>query len=104
MIDHDQNLEAFLQRGEDRGIKLNAEVSLRTREVPFIGHVATDKGLCVNPSKVRAISEMPPPTDVATIQRLLGMTQYLSKVLPHLSDITKPLRDLTQNAPWIWKR
>ena len=66
------------------------------REVPFIGHVVTDEGLCVDPSKVRAISEMPPPTDVAAIQRLLGMTQYLSNFLLHLSDITKPLRDLTQ--------
>ena len=25
VIDHDKNLKAFLQRGEDRGIKLNAE-------------------------------------------------------------------------------
>ena len=38
---------------------LNAEVSLRIREVPFIGHAATVKGLCVDPSKVRAISEIP---------------------------------------------
>ena len=46
---------------------------------------------------------MPPPTDIAGIQRLLGMTQYLSKFLPHLSDMTKPLRDLTQkNIAWIW--
>ena len=52
VIDHDQNLKAFLPRGEDREIKLNVEkVSLRTREVPFIRHVATDMGLCVDPSK-----------------------------------------------------
>ena len=67
VIDSDQNLEVFLQRRWDRGIKLNAEVSPKTREVPFIGHAAPDKGLCVNPSKVRAISEMPPPTEVAAI-------------------------------------
>ena len=31
------------------------------------------------------------------------MSQYLSKFLPRLSDITKPLRDLTsQDAEWIW--
>ena len=65
--------------------------------------MATDRGLCVDPSKVQAIREMPPPTDIAGIQRLLGMTQYLSKFLPHLSNITKPLRDLTQkNSAWIW--
>ena len=31
------------------------------------------------------------------------MSQYLSKFLLRLSDITKPLRDLTrQDAEWIW--
>ena len=31
------------------------------------------------------------------------VSQYLSKFLQHLSDITKPLRDLTrQDAEWIW--
>ena len=79
VIDHDQNLDMFLKRGADRGLKLNAEnVSLRIREVPFFEHVATDRGLCVDPSKVQAICEMPPPTDIAGVQRVLGVTQYLS--------------------------
>ena len=65
--------------------------------------MATDRDLCVDPSKVQAIREMPPPTDIAGIQRLLGMTLYLSKFLPHLSDITKPLHDLSQkNSARIW--
>ena len=47
--------------------------------------------------------KMPLPENVAGIQRILGMSQYLSKFLPRLSDITKPLRDLTrQDAEWIW--
>ena len=73
------------------------------KEVPFIGHVATGEGLRADPSKVRAIREMPPPENLAGVQRILGMSQYLSKFLPRLSDITKPLRDLTrQDAEWIW--
>ena len=102
--DHDQNLEEFLQRCAARGVKLNSnKVSLRQREVPFIGHIATDRGLCVDPAKVRAIVEMPQPTDVAGVQRLLGMAQYLAKFLPHLSDLTKPIRDLTQkDVTWVW--
>ena len=39
---------------------------------------------------------MPPPEDVAGVQRLIGMSQYLAKFLQHLSDLTKPLRELTQ--------
>ena len=102
--DHDKNLEAFLQRCENAGIKLNPEkIKLRMKEVPFIGHVATEKGLCVDPDKVRAICEMPPPQNVAAVQRLLGLAQYLSKFLPHLSNITKPLRELTQKeTEWVW--
>ena len=46
---------------------------------------------------------MPAPTDKARVQRLLGLAQYLSKFLPRLSDITKPLRELTQNeVEWTW--
>ena len=50
--------------------------------------MATDKGLEVDPAKVRAISEMPAPTDKLGVQRLLGLAQYLAKFLPHLSDVS----------------
>ena len=36
------------------------------------------------------------------MQWLLGLAQYLSKFLPHLSDITKPLRLLMQDVEWVW--
>ena len=63
----------------------------------------TAEGLQVDPHKVKAIVEMPSPTDVAGVQRLLGSAQYLSKFLPHLEDMTKPLRELThQDSQWVW--
>ena len=47
--------------------------------------------------------EMPQPKDIAAVQRLLGLSQYLSKFLPNLSDITNPLRECTQkDSEWIW--
>ena len=103
IADHDKNLVGLLQRCERRNIHLNADkIKFRMTEVPFIGHIATKDGLSVDPCKVQAIQEMPTPTNVSAIQRLLGLTQYLSKFLPHLSDITKPLRDLTQkDIAWM---
>lgn len=95
--DHNKNLVAFLRLCDEKGLKLNAEkLKLRQPEVSFIGHTATGEGLKVNPAKVKAIREMPAPTDKAGVQRLLGLAQYLGKFLPHLSDVTKPLRELTQ--------
>ena len=98
IADHDRNLMAFLKRCEERGVRLNTEkFDLRQSEVLFIGHVATPEGLRVDPAKVRAIKEMTPPTDKAGVSRLLGLAQYLAKFLPHLSDITQPLRELMKN-------
>ena len=101
---HDDNLQGFLQHCDERGVKLNSrKARLRMSEVPFIGHVAIPEGLCIDPVKVRAIKEMPPPVDIAGIQHLLGLAQYLSKFLPHLSDMTKPLRELAQkDVEWTW--
>ena len=102
--DHDANLLAFLQRCEERGIVLNSnKLRLRQTEVPYIGHLTTDQGLQVDPKKVRAITDMLEPTDCASVLRLLVTAQYLSKFLPHLADMMKPLRELTQkDVVWTW--
>ena len=94
----DKHPLAFLKRCEERNIRLNDEkLKLRQSEVLFIGHIMTDKGLRVDPAKFRAFVEMPTPTDKAVVQRHLGVAQYLDKFLPHLSDITKLLRELTKS-------
>ena len=43
------------------------------------------------------------PENVTELRRFLGMTTQLSKFTPHLSETTKPLRDLlsTKNS-WVW--
>lgn len=102
--DHDKSLSAFLQRCEERGIHFDSDkLKFRMREVPFVGHVVTSEGLRADPAKVRAIRKVPRPENVAGVQRILGMVQSLNKFLPRLSDITKPLRDLTrQHVEWHW--
>ena len=68
--DHNRNLLSFLQRCDERGIYMNSDkLQLRMKEAPFIGHVATGEGLRADPFKVQAIGEMPPPENVALVQR-----------------------------------
>jgi transposase InsO family protein len=101
---HDENLINFLKRCAEKNVHLNSEkIQWRKERVPFIGHLATSEGLCADPAKVDAIKRMDIPTDVPAVQRFLGMIQYLAKFLPHLSDIAKPIRDLTNKETiWIW--
>ena len=68
-----------------------------------MGHVLTSDGLKPDPDKIKAVGDMPKPTTKQETQSLLGFVNYLSKFLQKLSEVTKPLRDLTvKNAPFMW--
>ena len=46
---------------------------------------------------------MPTPTDVASVRRFIGFTNYLSKFLPQPSDPLEPLCKLTSpDVEWFW--
>lgn len=93
--DHDEKLKQFLDRCRQKTIKLNAEkFRRRQNETTYIGHRLTADGLKVDPEKVCAVEQMPAPTEVKAVQRLIGMANYLTKFCPHLSDQCKVLRDL----------
>lgn len=95
--DHDTKLEALLGRCRERGIKLNEmKISLKKTSMPYIGHLLTSDGVKADPSKVEAISNLTKPTDVTGVRWILGMTNYLAKFLPNLSDVSEPLRQLTR--------
>ena len=69
-------------------MKLNKEkVKLTQSEVPYIRHLLIDKGLNPHPGKIKAVLEMPKPTDVAGVHRLMGFDNYLNKFLSHRREI-----------------
>ena len=85
--DHDIKLEALLRRCWEIRIKLNeAKISLKKTSMPYIGHLLTADGVKADPSKVEAIANLAKPTDIPSVRRILGMTNYLAKFLPKLSD------------------
>ena len=93
-----------MERCREKNIMLNKEkVKLRSKEVQFMGHVISQKGLKADPEKIKAVEEMPTPTDVAGGRRFIGFTNYLSKLLPRLSEVSEPLRKLMlHDVEWFW--
>lgn len=58
--DHDRKLENLMIRCQERNVKLNKEkMKLRRNEVPYIGHVLTNKGLKTDPTKSRLCWKCP---------------------------------------------
>ena len=96
--EHDERLEAVLKRCGEINLTLNREkCQFRVREVSYIGHILNSNGVQPDPEKVRAIQDMPPPTDKKGVERLLGTINYLAKFIPNMSTVTFPIRELLKS-------
>jgi len=97
--DHDRNLREV-------GIKLNSEkIQFRQKQVSYMGHIISSEGLQADPNKLKAINEMPPPTDKEGVQRVQGMINYVQKFAPNLADLAKPLRELVKkDNEFLWDK
>ena len=102
--DHDSNLLNLLDRARSINLKLNKKLRLRLDQVTYMGHSFTSEGLRPDPMKVEAIASMPRPDDKKAVQRLLGCVNYLSRFMPTISEVSEPLRKLTEkNAMFVWE-
>ena len=102
--EHDKRLKQVLDRIREHNMKLNRDkCEFRKSSISYVGHVLTGQGCKPDPEKVRAVKEMPPPTNVKELQTLLGFVQYLAKFIANMSDITAPLRQLLEkDIQWHW--
>ncbi|VDH89666.1 Hypothetical predicted protein [Mytilus galloprovincialis] len=102
--EHDSNLRRVLQISREKDMKLNDDkLEVGVTEVTYFGHVITSSGLRADPHKVQAISDMPPPSNKAEVQTILGMVNYLSKFAPNLAEITSPMRAiLNKDVEFAW--
>ena len=81
IADHDVKFRALMERCKERNLKLNKDkLSLKMKEVNFIGHLITSKGLNPDPEKVRAILDMPKPANVSGVRRIIGFVTCRSLV------------------------
>ena len=88
--EHNVRLEQVLERSRKVGLKLNRnKLKIMTSQVPYIGHLLTANGLKPDPSKVRAVQQMPSPADKPALLRFFGMVNYMSKFIPNLTDLTQ---------------
>ena len=89
--EHDVNLNAFLMRCHERNLVFNPEkVRYKLCEVNFMGCLLTDEGIKPDPKKVMVIIDLPMPTDVEGVRRLICTMQYLGKFV----NLTAPLHDM----------
>ena len=71
-------------------------------EVSFLGHVVSNGGIAVDPSKVKDVLNWKPP-DVGEIHSFLGLAEYYIRFIEGFSKLAKPMTALLEkNAKFVW--
>ncbi|GAU47719.1 hypothetical protein TSUD_285060 [Trifolium subterraneum] len=72
-------------------------------EVKFLGHVISQGGVYVDPSKVEAVLNWERPRTVSEVRSFLGLAGYYRRFILGFSKITLPLTRLTRKgAAFVW--
>ena len=66
------------------------------KKIQFLGHIISDEGIRVDPSKIQDIVNWKRPTTVTEIRSFLSLTGYYRRFVQDFSRIAGPLSRLTQ--------
>ncbi|WVZ80320.1 hypothetical protein U9M48_027806 [Paspalum notatum var. saurae] len=102
--EHKEHLRIVLNRLREH--KLYAKFSkcaFWLKEVSFLGHILSEKGVAVNPSKVKDVLNWKQPETVTEIRSFLSLAGYYRRFIKDFSKTAKPMTSLTKkNAKYVW--
>lgn len=85
--EHDIILKQVFDAAKKHNVKFNLEkCKLGLREVKYLGHKFSEKGIRLDENRIEAIKEMPTPKNKKDVQRFLGMITYVGKFIENLSE------------------
>ncbi|XP_072077973.1 uncharacterized protein [Arachis hypogaea] len=102
--DHAEHLRIVLQILKEKKLYVKlSKCEFWKREVKFLGHVVSKKGISVDPAKVKAVMEWKRPTSVTEIRSFLGLAGYYRRFIMGFSQLALPLTKLTRkDALFVW--
>ena len=104
--EHDMRVKRVLEKAKQYNLKLSrSKCEIRRSELKYVGHLLTQDGVKPDPEKVRAVQSMNKPENKQELLTFLGFVQYLGKFMPRMSDVSAPLRKLTEKSvAWNWSK
>jgi hypothetical protein len=101
LIDDLQETFANLRRFR---MKLNpAKCTFAVPASKLLGFLVSSRGIEVNPSKIRAIERMKPPTNLKEVQKFTGCLASLSCFISRLGEKALPLYQLMKKSDtFVW--
>lgn len=98
LSEHNERLEKVLERLRENNLKVKlSKCQFLRKEILFLGHKITNKGLEPDPTKVQAVLDFPAPSNKKKLQSFLGLANYYRKFIEGFADIAAPLNNLLKN-------
>jgi hypothetical protein len=94
---HEEHLRIVLTRLREH--KLYAKFSkcdFWLKEVQFLGHILSENGISVDPSKIQQVMEWKAPTSISEIRSFLGLARHYRHFIPDFSKIAKQMTQLLE--------
>ena len=93
---HLKRLKAVFRKLEEAGLKLKpSKCELFWRQLAYLGHVISAKGVATDEVIIEAIKNWPIPTNITEVQSFLGFTGYYHRFIPKFVQVAHPLHELT---------
>lgn len=84
-----------LSRLREHQLYVKAEkFEFRTTQTSFLGYIVSHKGVEMDRSKVKAVTEWPKPSTIKALQRFLGFTNFYRRFILNYSTTADPLTSL----------
>jgi hypothetical protein len=97
--EHEENLRIVLQTLRKHKLYANLDkCDFYQKEIQYLRHVISAKGIVIDPEKIKAIMEWPVPKDVADIRSFMGITRYYHRFIEGFSKITYPITSLEKKG------
>lgn len=102
--DHQQNLFKVLQRIEEYGFHLKLSKSkFSLQQIHYLGFIIDAQGRRPDPTKTKAVCDMPAPHNETTLRSFLGGLNYYGAFISHMSTIRAPFDELLRkDVVWQW--
>lgn len=102
--EHLIHLQKLFERLCKFKLRLNPnKCTFGTRYGKLLGFIVSEKGIEVDPTKVKAIQEIPEPRTEKEVRGFLGRLNYITRFISHLTTTCEPIfKLLRKNQADIW--